>query len=109
MLVVDKENYEKEVVEETSVPVIVDVWGPKCTNCLALMPTMETLEEKYKDKVKFTKLNAAENRRLCMKLRLMSLPSFMLYKNGEEVDRFSGEMTEQELTEKVENFVEQYS
>jgi len=109
MIEVHKENYDQEVIEDTSLPVIVDVWGPKCTNCLELMPTMEKLEEQYGDKVKFTKLNAAENKRLCMKMRLMSLPAFLMYKQGEEVNRFSGEMTDAELTEKVEAFIEQYA
>ena len=45
-------------------PVVVDLWGPKCGPCLALMPDVEALAEEYAGKIKFAKLNVMENRRL---------------------------------------------
>jgi len=105
---VNKENYDKEVLE-SSIPVLVDFWGPKCTNCFALLPTVEQLEKEYKDKLKVTKLDASQNRRLCMNLKVMKLPTILLVHNGEEVDRIKGEITPEQLTEKVNTFMNQNS
>ena len=89
MHVVDKENFEAEV-NGAGMPVIVDIWGPSCEPCIALMPQVEELAEKYEGKIKFCKLNSAENRRLCITLRVMGLPSFLAFnKDGEEVKRIS--------------------
>ncbi len=90
----NRENYENEVARSKE-PVLVDFWGPQCRPCLALMPTMEKLEKEYAAKLKFTKLNSAENRLLCAKLRVMSLPTFLIYKNGKEIKRIVGEQTKE--------------
>ena len=103
---VNKENYDNEVLEST-MPVMVDFWGPRCTNCLALMPTVDELEEKYQGKLKITKLDASQNRRLCMNLKVMGLPTFLFYQAGQEVERIVGEMTPDQLREKIDNFMSQ--
>lgn len=90
MIAVNKENFEAEVLQ-SEIPVVVDIWGPQCAPCLALLPQVEELANAFEGKVKFCKLNAAENRRLCITLKVMGLPSFLFYKNGEAVSRISGE------------------
>ena len=86
---VNADTYDKEVVE-SEVPVLVDFWGPKCAPCLALMPQVEDLEKKYEEKLKITKLDASQNKRFCLKLRVLGLPTYLFYKNGAEVDRLTG-------------------
>lgn len=95
---VNRDNYEEEVLKSTT-PAMVDFWGPQCRPCLALMPAVDQLEQKYAGKIKFTKLNAAAgNRMLCAKLRVLGLPSFLFYKNGVEIKRLSGEqITESDI------------
>jgi len=84
-------------------PVLVDFWGPQCIPCLALMPSVKELEKDYGERLKVAKLNAAENRMLCAKLRVMGLPTFLLYKDGVEVDRLTGEeITINEIKEAVD-------
>lgn len=90
MLIIDKDNFEAEVVK-SDLPVIVDFWGPQCAPCLALMPDIEKLAEEYEGKIKIGKLNSAENRRFCMSLKVMGLPTFLFYKNGECQTRLSGD------------------
>jgi len=90
MLVIDKDNYEQEVLK-SEMPVIVDFWGPQCAPCLALMPDVEKLAEEYEGKIKIGKLNSAENRRYCMSLKIMGLPTFLFYKNGEIQTKLSGD------------------
>ncbi len=86
---VNADTFEKEVVEETR-PVLVDFFGPGCGPCLALMPYVESLEEKYGGEIKITKVDASKNRRLCLNLKVLGLPTYLFYKNGKEVDRFTG-------------------
>ena len=90
MVIVDKENFEAEVLNSDQ-PVIVDLWGPQCGPCLALMPDVEKLAESFAGKVKFCKVNVAGNRRLCIQLKVMSVPTFLFYKGGECKDRLSGD------------------
>jgi len=67
------------------------------------MPSVKELEKDYGERLKVAKLNAAENRMLCAKLRVMGLPTFLLYKDGVEVDRLTGEeITINEIKEAVD-------
>lgn len=90
MFIVDKETYEVEV-EQSALPVVVDLWGPQCAPCLALMPAVEELATQFEGKIKFCKLNVAENRRQAITLKVMSVPTILFYKKGEMVDRISGD------------------
>jgi thioredoxin 1 len=103
---VSKDNYEVEVLQST-LPVMVDFWGPQCRPCLALMPSVEELEHEYAGKIKVAKLNAAAgNRMLCAKLRVLGLPSFLFYKNGVEVTRLTGEqVTKKDIEEAIKNII----
>ena len=89
MFVVDKDNFEAEVTQ-SDIPAVVDLWGPQCGPCLALMPDVEKLAAEYEGKVKFCKLNVAENRRLAIALKVMGVPTFLFYKGGELKDRITG-------------------
>jgi thioredoxin 1 len=86
---VNADTFEKEVIQ-SEVPVLVDFWGPQCAPCLALMPHVEGLGEKYGTKLKISKIDASKNRRLCLNLKVFGLPTFLFYKNGKEVDRLTG-------------------
>jgi len=82
---------------------MVDFWGPQCRPCLALMPAVERLEKEYTSKIKVAKVNAAENRMLCAKLRVLGLPAYLFYKDGVEINRLAGEyITESDLVEAIE-------
>ncbi|HWH34910.1 MAG TPA: thioredoxin family protein [Acidimicrobiales bacterium] len=81
-----KEDFEELVSEGL---VLVDVWGPDCQPCLALMPHVEALAEQRPD-LSVVKLEAPKARRLCMKLRVMGLPAFVLFRDGEEIGRING-------------------
>lgn len=102
---VNRENFEAEVVSSRE-PVVVDFWGPQCKPCLALMPTVERLERDFQGKVRVVKVNAAENRMLCAKLRVLGLPTFLFYKGGVEVNRLVGEkITEGDLLRAIEGLL----
>jgi thioredoxin 1 len=101
----NRDSYRVEVLESRE-PVLVDFWGPQCQPCLALMPVVERIEEEYAGKLKVTKVNASMNRMLCAKLRVLGLPTFILYNGGVEVIRLAGEeITEYDLLDAIKRAV----
>ncbi|MGD0656719.1 MAG: thioredoxin family protein [Syntrophorhabdales bacterium] len=95
---VDKETFETEVVN-SELPVVVDFWGPQCVPCLALMPSVESLAGAYVGRVKVAKVEAPKNKRLCLSLKVLALPTFLFYKNGKEVRRLSGDSVSSRMIE----------
>ncbi|HEX3424575.1 MAG TPA: thioredoxin family protein [Acidimicrobiales bacterium] len=69
--------------------VLVDVWGPDCRPCLALLPAVEALAAKHAGDLQVIKLEAPKARRLCMQLSIMGMPAFLLFRDGKEVARLS--------------------
>jgi thioredoxin 1 len=86
--------------------VLLDFWGPRCAPCLALMPLVEELEHRYVDRLQVVKVNTPENRAICRELRVMGLPTYVLYRDGKEVERLIGNPTIGEIEEAVERLVE---
>ena len=82
-----KETFRDLVAEGTT---LVDVWGTECQPCMALMPFVERLAEERAGEVKVVKLEAPKARRLCIEMRVMGLPAFLLFQDGEEVSRING-------------------
>ncbi len=81
---------------------MVDFWGPQCRPCLALMPAVEQLEKDYAGRLKVAKVNATQNRMLCAKLRVLGLPTYLFYKNGNEINRLTGDtITEKDLSKAI--------
>jgi thioredoxin 1 len=81
-----RENFDELVASGTT---LVDVWGPDCRPCIALMPHVEKLAEERADELKVVKLEAPKARRVCINLKVHGLPTFLLMKDGEEVSRLS--------------------
>jgi thioredoxin 1 len=102
---INKDNYQ-EVILENPEPTVVDFWGPQCARCLELMPVMEAIVLSRKGAVRLVKIDASKNRRLCMGLKLMRLPAFLFYRDGQEVGRMSGdELTEDDLRVAVDRLL----
>ncbi len=80
-----RENFDQVVGSGTT---LVDVWGPDCAPCLALMPHVEKLAEARAD-LNVVKLEAPKARRLCITLGVHGLPTFLLLHEGEELARLS--------------------
>jgi thioredoxin 1 len=81
--------------------VLVDIWGPQCQPCLALMPAVEALETTYGERVRFVKVNAPENRKVCRDLRVAGLPAYLTLRDGVEVERLTSNGTTPEQIEEA--------
>jgi thioredoxin 1 len=86
---VDADTFDKEVIQSDR-PVIVDFWGPQCRPCIALMPAVEGLAKRYGEKLKLVKVDASKNKRFCLSMKVLGLPTYLFYKDGKEVNRLTG-------------------
>ncbi len=97
----DQDQFEREV-QNSPIPVLLDFWGPQCQPCIALNPTVESLEEQYGGNLKVVKINTPDHRRLCIQMKVLGLPTFIVYREGKEVARMSKNfISSEELTEWV--------
>lgn len=77
--------------------VLVDFWGPRCQPCLAMMPTIAKLEEEAGGAVRVVKVNSAENRQVCRDRRVFGLPTYILMRDGDEVERLTGDVSREDV------------
>ena len=82
--------------------VLVDLWGPACAPCIALMPLVEELECRYIGRLQLVKVNAPENRQVCRDLRVFGLPTYVLFRDGEEVERLVGDPSIDDIESAIE-------
>lgn len=85
--------------------VLIDFWGPKCAPCLALMPKIEELERRLEGELILVKVNAPENQQICRTLKIWGLPTYVLYRDGLEVERLSRNPTLEEVKGAVERML----
>ena len=85
--------------------VLVDFWGPNCAPCVALMPNVEQLAERFGPDLRLVKVNAPENRQVCRDLRVFGLPTYVLFRDGNEVDRLTGDPTLEKIEAAVQTML----
>jgi thioredoxin 1 len=89
-----------EVIQKNSL-VVIDCWAAWCAPCRMIGPIIEELAKDYAGKVVFGKLNVDQNRNVPLKYQIMSIPTILVFKNGELVDRVIGAMPRRILEPKI--------
>jgi thioredoxin 1 len=88
-------NFQAEVLE-SGTPVLVDFWAPWCGPCRIIAPSLEELNEEI-DNFRVVKLNVDENQATAAKYEVMSIPTLIVFKNGEPAKKIIGAMPKKRL------------
>jgi len=86
---INAEEFKKEVLEEKDKLILVDFYADWCGPCRITAPIIEELAQEIKE-VKFVKINVDENPQLASQYSIFSIPTFLLFKNGQVVDQMVG-------------------
>ncbi len=94
-------NFQAEVVE-SEVPVLVDFWAPWCGPCRRVSPIVEEIASERGEALKVVKLNIDDNQQTAVKFNVMSIPTLMLFKNGEVAKTVIGAYPKRKIEEELE-------
>ena len=98
---VNDDNFD-EVVLKASRPVLVDLWAPWCRPCVMVAPIIDELAEEYDGRVDFVKLDIDENPKTPTRYSVMSIPTLLVFKDGEPVSHLVGLRPKDDLKENLD-------
>lgn len=98
---VDDSNFESKVLKAGK-PTLVDFWATWCKPCLMIAPILDELSVEYGDRVSFVRLDVDQNPKTASKYGIMSIPTLLIFKNGEPVTHIVGLRPKDELKKSLE-------
>jgi len=101
---VNEENFDS-VVMNSDKPVLVDFWAEWCGPCKMLTPTIEALAEEYKDTSSIVKINVDDSPAIATKYGIRSIPSILLFNNGDVVEQRVGAVSKDELASMLDKII----
>lgn len=93
-------NFDPEVLK-CDIPVLTDFWAEWCAPCKALEPHLANIAEDYDDQLKVVRLDIEANTNTTSKYGVLNLPTLVLFKHGQEVERIMGAVSKKAIVEKV--------
>lgn len=97
---ITSEDFEKEVLQSET-PVLVDFWAEWCGPCKMLAPTVDAIAAEYAGKLKVLKLDVDKDPVIAAKYGIMSIPTLIIFKNGEVAEQIVGMMPKPKIEEKI--------
>lgn len=84
-------------IDESQIPLLVDFWAEWCGPCKMIAPVVEEIAKEFEGKIQVAKLNVDENQNVAASLKVISIPTLILFKNGNELERSIGYKTKDDL------------
>ncbi|MDD3150007.1 MAG: thioredoxin [Candidatus Gastranaerophilales bacterium] len=97
-------TFEQDV-KKSDVPVLVDFWAPWCGPCRKLSPIIDEIAEEYQGRVKIVKVNTDENTKIAQEYSISGIPSLLVFKDGEAVERMVGLLQKSAITNTVDKYL----
>ena len=97
-------NFEDEVISSEK-PVLVDFWAVWCGPCKMIAPELKKLSEEKSGELKIGRLNVDDNRDIAIKYGISSIPTLLLFKNGEVVKKLIGAMSKDKILTEISQFL----
>jgi len=104
MIQLSDSNFESEVINSQK-PILVDFWAEWCGPCKMITPELEKLAAEKNEELKIGKLNVDDNRDTAMKYSISSIPTLLLFKNGELVKKLIGVMSKDKIITEISSFL----
>ncbi|MEL6138199.1 MAG: thioredoxin [Cyanobacteria bacterium J06632_22] len=95
----------KPEVLESDIPVLVDFWAPWCGPCRMVAPVVDEISEQYEGKVKVVKVNTDDNPSVASQYGIRSIPTLMIFKDGQRVDMVVGAVPKTTLANTLEKYL----
>lgn len=100
-LVITDQTFEREVLQASGRPVLVDCWAAWCGPCRVIAPILDQLAEESAGHYRIAKLNVDENRQTASRFQIASIPTMLIFKNGKLIDRLIGAQPKQAIAERL--------
>lgn len=102
VVIVSQDNFQGKVLDVKGKPVLVDFWATWCSPCLTQGPIVEALAEEIGDKAVIAKLDVDENQDIAGEYGVMSIPTLLVFKDGEVVEQLIGVHQKEDLMAAIE-------
>jgi thioredoxin 2 len=101
-VVITDQTFEREVLQATGPPVLVDCWAPWCGPCRMIGPVMDQLAAESQGNYRIAKLNVDDNPQTSSRFQIASIPTMLIFKNGKLIDRLVGAQPKQAIAERLQ-------
>lgn len=103
-LTITDDNFEQEVLN-SDLPVLIDFWAVWCGPCKIIAPVVEQLAEEYAGKLKVGKLDVDNNQEASIKYGVRSIPTLLIFKNGQVKETIIGAVPKAQIVQKINNLI----
>ena len=101
-VVITDQTFEREALQTSGRPVLVDCWAPWCGPCRMIAPVLDELAAESQGRYRIAKLNVDENPQTASRFQIASIPTMLIFKDGKLIDRLIGAQPKQAIAERLQ-------